>query len=129
MYNGRHINLVGFFVQNYPITLCNVMVIKGKTLSPLIWPFNVFLHNIFGKFSIVSICRLYLPDSSKDPLKFVLWKQQKKPSRSVLRTKCSENMHQIYRRPPNAEVRFHWNRTSAGLFSCKFSACFQNIFS
>ena len=29
----------------------------------------------------------------------------------------------------HAKLRFYWNHTSAWVFSCKFAACFQNIFS
>ena len=61
---------------------------------------------------------------------------QKQPSRGVLRKRCSENMHQIYRRTPMSKYGFHnvakqlyWNCTSAWVFSCKFASYFQNTFS
>ena len=47
---------------------------------------------------------------------------QKQPSRDVLRKRCSENMQQIYMRTPMP-------KSSAWVFSFKFSAYFQNIFS
>ena len=46
------------------------------------------------------------------------WKKQ--PPRDVPRTRCSENMQQIYWRTP-----IH---TSAWVFSCKFATYFQNTF-
>ena len=60
---------------------------------------------------------------------------QKQPLRGLLKKKCSENMQQIYRRIPMPKCDFnkvakqlYWNRTSAWVFSCKFTAYFQNIF-
>ena len=60
---------------------------------------------------------------------------QKQPPRGVPRKKCSENMQQIYRRTPMPKCDFnkvakqlYWNCTSAWVFSCKFTAYFQNIF-
>ena len=45
-------------------------------------------------------------------------------------------MQQIYRRPPmpkcdinKVALQFYWNHTSTRVFSCKFSAYFQNTFS
>ena len=65
-----------------------------------------------------------------------MWKIQKQPSRSILRKRCSENMQQIYRRKPMVKCDFnktvlqlHWNCTSPWVFSCKFTAYFQNTFS
>ena len=62
--------------------------------------------------------------------------RQKHPSKGVLRKRCSENMQQIFRRAPMPRWDFnkvakqlYWNRTSAWVFSCKFAAYFQNIFS
>ena len=53
----------------------------------------------------------------------------------VPRNRCSENMQQIYRRTTMQKCDFnkvakqlYWNHTSAGLFSCKFAAYFQNSF-
>ena len=66
------------------------------------------------------------------------FKLQKQPSRGVLRKKCSQNMQKIYRRTPMPRCDFNkvalqlywfWNRASAWVFSCKFAAYFQNIFS
>ena len=61
---------------------------------------------------------------------------QKQPFRGVLRKKCSKNMEQIYRRTPmpksdfnKVTKHFYWNYTSAWVFSCKFTAYFQNNFS
>ena len=60
---------------------------------------------------------------------------KKQPSRSDLRKRCSENMQQFYGRPPLPKCDFnkvvlqlYWNPTSAGVFSCKFDAYFQNTF-
>ena len=64
------------------------------------------------------------------------FKLQKQPSRSVFRKRCSDNMQQIYRRTPilkcdfnKVALQLYWNRASAWVFSCKFAAYFQNIFS
>ena len=46
--------------------------------------------------------------------------KQKHPSRGVLRKKCFENMHQIYRRTSTPFL--------AWVFSCKFAAYFQKSF-
>ena len=56
------------------------------------------------------------------------------------RERCSEKMQQIYRRTPMPKCdfnkvakqfskQFYWNRTLAWVFSTKFAAYFQNIFS
>ena len=81
---------------------------------------------------------------------FIKW--QKQPSRGSLWKMCSENMQQMYRRTPTWKCDFnevvlqhiyrrtsmrkcdfnkvavqrYWNHTSAWVFSCKFSAYFQN---
>ena len=62
--------------------------------------------------------------------------QQKEPTKGVLRKRCAENMHQIYRRTPmskcgfnKVEKQLYWNHTSAWVFSCKFAAYFKNTFS
>ena len=52
---------------------------------------------------------------------------QKQLSRGVLRKRCSENMHQVYRRAPIPKCDF--NNTLAWVVSCKFVAYFQNTFS
>ena len=61
---------------------------------------------------------------------------EKQPSRGVLRKRRSENMQKIYRRTPMPKCDFnkvvkqlYWNHISAWLFSCKFAAYFQNVFS
>ena len=61
---------------------------------------------------------------------------QKQPTRGVPRKRRSENMQQIYRRAPMPKCDFnkvakqlYWNHTSAWVFSCKFAAYLQNIFS
>ena len=63
-------------------------------------------------------------------------KIQKQPCRGVLRKRCFENMQEIYRRTPMPECDFskvalqlYWNCTSVWVFSSKFAAYFQNIFS
>ena len=64
-----------------------------------------------------------------------VWQKQP-PPRGFLRKMCSEDMQQIYRRTPMPKCDFskvalqlYWNRTSTGVFSCKFAAYFQNTFS
>ena len=64
------------------------------------------------------------------------FKLQKQPARGVLRKRCSENMQQICWRThmPKCDfnkvaLQLYWNRTSAWVFSCKFAAYFENIFS
>ena len=61
---------------------------------------------------------------------------QKQPPIGVFKKRCSENMQQIYRRTPIPKCDFnkvseqlYWNRTSARVFSCKFTAYFPNTFS
>ena len=61
---------------------------------------------------------------------------QKQPFRGVLGKTYSENIQQIYRRIPMPKCdlnkvakELYWNGTSAWLFSCKFAAYSQNIFS
>ena len=60
---------------------------------------------------------------------------QKQPSICVLIKRWSENMQQIYRGTPMSKSDFNkftkqlsWNQTSAWVFSCKFTAYFQNTF-
>ena len=72
------------------------------------------------------------------------WTIQKQPPRDVPRKRCSENMQQIYWRTPMLKCDFNkivncdfnkvvkqlfWNRTLVWVFSCKFAAYFQTIFS
>ena len=61
---------------------------------------------------------------------------QKQPPRGVLKKRCSKNMQEIYRKTPiqkrdlnTVAKQLYWNPTSAWVFSCKFTAYFQNIFS
>ena len=58
---------------------------------------------------------------------------QKQPSRAALMKRCSENMQQTYRKTAMPKCDFkkqlYWNYLSAWMFSCKFAAYFQNIFS
>ena len=61
--------------------------------------------------------------------------RQKQSSRGVLWIRCSENMQQIYGRTSTPKcdfnkvvLQFHWNRTSACVFSCKFATYFHNNF-
>ena len=51
---------------------------------------------------------------------------------TVLTKRRFEDMQQIYRRTPMPKWdlnKLYWNRTSAWVFSCKFAAYFQSIFS
>ena len=59
----------------------------------------------------------------------------KQPFRDVLSKRCSENIHQIYKRIPIPKCDFdkvgkqpYWNHTSALVFSYKLAAYFQNTF-
>ena len=61
---------------------------------------------------------------------------RKQPFRGILLKRYSENAQQIYKRTPMPKCNFnkvalqlYWNHTSAWMFSCKFSAYFQNTFS
>ena len=58
---------------------------------------------------------------------------QKQPTWSNFRKRCSENMKQIYERTPMASVISiklqSMEKLHPWLFSCKFSAYFQNNFS
>ena len=56
---------------------------------------------------------------------------QRQPSKCVLKKRCSENMQQTYRETPVPKRDFnkvtkqlYWNRTSAWVFSCKYTAYF-----
>ena len=60
---------------------------------------------------------------------------QKQHHRGELRKRCSENMQQINRRTSMSKYDFnevalqlYWHRTLAWVFSCKFTAYFQNTF-
>ena len=66
----------------------------------------------------------------------IISKEQKQPSKDVLRKKCSENMQQIYRWKPmpkcgfnKVALQFYWNHISSWVFSCKFAAYYQNTLS
>ena len=68
--------------------------------------------------------------------KGLIFSLQKQPCRNVLRQRCSENMQKIYRRThmPKCNFnkvakQFYWNNILAWVFSCKFAAYFQDIFS
>ena len=64
------------------------------------------------------------------------WSNSRSSRPEVLsRKSCSENMQQIARSTPmsksdfnKAALQLYWNRTLAGVFSCKFAAYFQNTF-
>ena len=66
---------------------------------------------------------------------YYICKEQKQPSRDVLRKRCSENMQQIYWITPIANCdlnkvakQLYWDHTSAWVFSCKFTSYFQSTF-
>ena len=76
-------------------------------------------------FFVISTMKVFL-----EPYKF-----HNQPPRGVLKKSYSENMQQIYRITPIPKCDFnkfalqlYWNRTSAWVLSCKFTAYFQNIF-
>ena len=55
---------------------------------------------------------------------------QRQQSRSVLKKRCFENMHQFYRRTPVSKCNFKVrNGTSAWVFSYKFAAYAQGTIS
>ena len=63
-------------------------------------------------------------------------RKQKQPSRGILQKRCSEKIHQIYRRTPMPKCHFskdakqlYWNHIQVWVFSCKLAAYFQNTFS
>ena len=59
-----------------------------------------------------------------------LQKLEEVPPRGVLRKTCSEKMQQIYMRMTMQSVlQSNFVHTSGCVFSCKFTAYFQNIFS
>ena len=64
-----------------------------------------------------------------------LWYHKKHPTNGVFRKRCSENMQKIDTAPCRSVIlikllcKLSWNHTSAWVFSCKFVAYFQNIFS
>ena len=60
---------------------------------------------------------------------------QKQPSRGILKKRCPENMHQIYRRTPMPKCVFdkvafqlYWNNTSAWVFSVNLLHIFRTAF-
>ena len=59
------------------------------------------------------------------------WQWQKQPFRGIVRKRHSESMQQIYWRTPMLKCDFNKvaNHASAWVFSCKFTAYFQNTFS
>ena len=64
------------------------------------------------------------------------WYNQKQPPRGVFKKRCSENMQQSYRRTHmsksdfnNVAVQLYWNRISAWVSYCKFTAYFLSTFS
>ena len=74
----------------------------------------------------------YLIAWAKD---FVTNNFQKQASRGVLKKRCSENMHQIYRGTPMPKCDFnkialqlYWNRTSGWMFSCNLLHIFRILF-
>ena len=81
------------------------------------------------------------PKLSSKKFTFSIWSRKllpihKQPFRGVLSKRCSENIHQIYKRIPILKCDFHkvakqlyWNHTSAWVFSYEFAAYFQNTFS
>ena len=80
------------------------------------------------------------PKLSSKKFTFSIWPRKllpihKQPFRGVLSKRCSENIHQIYKRIPILKCDFHkvakqlyWNHTSAWVFSYEFAAYFQNTF-
>ena len=80
-----------------------------------------------------NVCEEYICEGYRiNPPEKVFWWTES----TVLTKRCFENMQQIYRRTPmpkcdfnKVALRLYWNRTSAWVFSCKFAAYFQNIFS
>ena len=73
---------------------------------------------------------LYFWEEKSSPV--LISKNQKQPSRGVLRKMGSENMQQIYGRTPvpksdfnKVALQLYWNLTSAWVFSCKFAAYFR----
>ena len=80
------------------------------------------------------------PKLSSKKFTFSIWPRKllpihKQPFRGVLSKRCSENIHQIYKRISILKCDFHkvakqlyWNHTSAWVFSYKFAAYFQNTF-
>ena len=67
---------------------------------------------------------------------FVFHVFQEQHSTGVLRKRCYENVHQMYRRKPISKSNFnkvalqlYWSRTSIWVFSCKFAAYFHKTFS
>ena len=116
----------------------------------IIWPVGlngrVFVYKLSGCGLESRCCHLINPSSWN--LRYTLPKALKKsqglytykhvekqPSGGIFSKKCSENMHQIYRRPPMPKCDFNkvakqrnWNHTSAWVFSFKFAAHFQNTF-
>ena len=67
---------------------------------------------------------------------FVIKPVLEAPSIVAFIKRYPEIMQQIYRRAPmpkcdfnKVALQFYWNNTSAWVFSCKFAAYFQHIFS
>ena len=65
-----------------------------------------------------------------------IWQGSEYASAEAARQRCSEIMHQVYKRTAISKCDFnkvalqlYWNRTSAWVFSCKFTAYFKNTFS
>ena len=91
---------------------------------------SFFVFVILAATSLVlNFCYYCFYRFQKQPPRF-----QKQPPRVVLKKRCFENMQQIYRRTPMPRCDFNTvtlqrSRTSAWVFSRKFTTYFQNTFS
>ena len=100
----------------------------------------LFLDNFFFTFKKLQHDIWYTRNCLQKSLPFQYYMSKrlpihKQPFRGVLSKRCSENIHQIYKRIPIPKCDFdkvgkqpYWNRTSALVFSYKFAAYFQNTF-
>ena len=114
--------------------------LRKNTLREKIPKYRVFFWSFFSR--IQSKCvkirtrknSVFGHSSRSDNYYTDTW--QKQPSTGALEKRSSENMQQTCRRTPTTKCDFnkvakqlYWNRTFAWVFSCKFAAYFQNIFS
>ena len=103
---------------------------NGILMSLLLLVAETIIERLVG----VRVC--FLTTIQTNILFIYPMKTQKQRSIDVLIKSCSEKMQQIYRRTPMPKCdfnkvaqQFYWNHASAWLFSCKFTAYFQNTFS
>ena len=116
------------YIEQIPRSLLAIKTFTQPTVQRALFKkFPIILSKIIGFFNA-----LYYGCNKKYHIDISIQKQLPK---CVLRKKCSENMHQIYRRKPmlncdfnKVDRNFIETSLSSWLFSCKCTAYLQNTF-